>query len=72
MDIDRAIARLSLFSAVLWLIFWSWRYATGVYGRPWELDVARRHPDRCILATGRTGATARPGGPESECRCRGR
>ena len=29
MDIDRAIARLSLFSAVLWLIFWSWRYATG-------------------------------------------
>jgi hypothetical protein len=29
MDIDRAIARLSLFSAILWLIFWSWRYATG-------------------------------------------
>ena len=29
MDMDRAIARLSLFSAVLWLIFWSWRYATG-------------------------------------------
>jgi len=29
MDIDRAIARLSLFGAVLWLIFWSWRYLTG-------------------------------------------
>jgi hypothetical protein len=29
MDIDRAIARLSLFGASLWLIFWSWRYATG-------------------------------------------
>ena len=29
MDLDRAIARPSLFSAVLWLIFWSWRYATG-------------------------------------------
>ena len=29
MDIDRAIARLSLFGAVLWLVFWSWRYATG-------------------------------------------
>ena len=29
MDIDRAIARLSLFGAVLWLIFWSWRYAIG-------------------------------------------
>jgi hypothetical protein len=29
MDIDRAIARLSLFGAVVWLIFWSWRYATG-------------------------------------------
>lgn len=29
MDIDRAIARLSLFGAVVWLTFWSWRYATG-------------------------------------------
>ena len=29
MDIDRAIARLSLFGAVLWLAFWGWRYATG-------------------------------------------
>ena len=29
MDIDRAIARLSLFGAVMWLIFWSWRYVTG-------------------------------------------
>jgi hypothetical protein len=29
MDIDRAIARLSLFGAVTWLSFWGWRYVTG-------------------------------------------
>lgn len=29
MDVDRALVRLSLFGSVIWLLFWSWRYATG-------------------------------------------
>jgi hypothetical protein len=29
MDIDRALVRLSLFGSAIWLLFWSWRYATG-------------------------------------------